>query len=1242
VKKFTVLVDSQVTMKTIIGLVIHLYLLVVFNTEAYSQENKSDLFIYTIGNFADLNPNSAAIKALAKQIEKDKTPSTILFTGDITKANLLNDLERIEDSIRITFLIKQLQSSYVKHVVFLPGDRDWSFSGKDGLTNCNILEHILENLPYDNITWKPGKGCPGPKEVEIGESLLLLIINTQYWNHPYKVPGPTDAICKISSKKDIMEELEDIIKETKNRNVLIAGHFPIISSGEYGGVMTLKKHIFPLTDASPGLWIPLPVVGSLYPAYRQNIGTDMDIINENYDEFNSELEYIIKDHPGLIYVSGHEYIQQLLFKDGSYYLNSGSMALSSFVGKSPNEVYTKKQQGLFRLEYGQNGNVKTTAFSYQNGQLVADQTIDLFGSACIEQNNKIPINEYYAPCNLNTIFSETMSGTYGDSVIVVAGEEYTANGIKKAFLGWHYRDSWTTPIKTNYLDLDTTFGGLTPIKRGGGRQTTSLKFRAANGCEYTFRSVNKDPKKALSYELRETVVADLVKDQTSTQQPYGAMATKLMLERLEILHPSPVLYLLPPDEKLGPFKDEFSNLLGMLEESPKSPSKTCHGFGGSDEVLRSYKLFRNLYKSHNYKVDQKEFAKAKVFDIFVGDWGRHEDNWKWAGYISDQETIYKPIARDRDHVFSVWDGLLPWIADREWLKPSGEHFGYKVKDIRSLTWSARHLDRVVLNEINREDWLKQIKFVQETLNDDIIEASLKNMPSEIYNSEGKEIEDKLKVRRKNLDKFVLDYYKLLAKYVDVLGSAKKEKFEVNRLEDGSVKVFVTNKKGTRKLYDRTFFPKETKEIRLFGLGNEDVFLIKGNSKKSIKLRVIGGAGKDSIVDQSVVNGPTKYTLIYEKDQESTIIKGKETKLVNTWNDKVYDYDRQAFAYNTYFPIPNLSYNADDGFIIGLGISFTKQKFGKEDFCAKHKLNVKGSTVGNFQFSYDAELHHLIYKWDLIYYGLLANPTDFVYFYGFGNESIKNDSLFNEDFYKTRYNSYQLGAGLKRDFWKKSIFSVVIHYENNEPQITENTILDLYPNVFGTEKVNLFDGMALLDLDFRNDKKFPEKGMRLYSEFQQVLITTNNNSFYSKYLGFLEFHTMISSKFPVIIGLKGGGALSSGEIPFYKMFNLGQNNYLRGYRKNRFVGESMVFFNSDLKLQLFDIATAFLPIKFGLRGFYDFGRVFMSNESSSKLHSGYGGGIYLIPLEKDFSFGLSMAFSEEEKKGLIVFEFGISF
>ena len=35
-------------------------------------------------------------------------------------------------------------------------------------------------------------------------------------------------------------------------------------------------------------------------------------------------------------------------------------------------------------------------------------------------------------------------------------------------------------------------------------------------------------------------------------------------------------------------------------------------------------------------VTKPEFVRARVFDLWIGDWSKHEDNWKWAGY-KDQE-----------------------------------------------------------------------------------------------------------------------------------------------------------------------------------------------------------------------------------------------------------------------------------------------------------------------------------------------------------------------------------------------------------------------------------------------------------------------------------------------------------------------------------------------------------------------------------------------------------------------------
>ena len=113
--------------------------------------------------------------------------------------------------------------------------------------------------------------------------------------------------------------------------------------------MSFKKHLFPLTDARPGLWVPLPVVGSFYPAYRQNIGSSMDIGNAHYEEFNRGIKNIFRDHPGLVYVSGHEYLQQLIYTAHSYKLNSGSLAPSSFAGPMKAAIYSKTSKILLRF-----------------------------------------------------------------------------------------------------------------------------------------------------------------------------------------------------------------------------------------------------------------------------------------------------------------------------------------------------------------------------------------------------------------------------------------------------------------------------------------------------------------------------------------------------------------------------------------------------------------------------------------------------------------------------------------------------------------------------------------------------------------------------------------------------------------------------------------------------------------------------------------------------------------------------
>ncbi len=1202
-----------------------------------AQSNTNNHSVYLISNIVDIKDNDKFISRLNEIFTKQKSPFTVLINGDLVGSKFDKNIEK--DSVRIFQLLDFLSKFEDGKTIIVPGERDWDDSKKNGLKNVKKLEDLIKSLKLKNVKWAIKNGCPGPKEFELDDNLLLITINTQWWNHPFDVPGPIDGDCKIATTDDFKEELEDLLNENPNKNIIVAGHYPIISNGEYGGNQSFYKHIFPLTDWIKGLYLPLPFLGSIYKAFRENIGTSDDIINEHYEETRDLLENIIAEYQSIIYLSGHEKTQQIVERDGNYFINSGAPENVEYAANIKGSILDKNEPGIIEIIYHDNGKVESIFHEFKkNSKSITSSSLVLFESACMAENEDTPINYQFKPCKEQQTASDKMQKEYPQIGKTIAGPEYEAGSFKRFFMGDHYRDSWTAEVEVPYLNLDTAKGGLTVLKKGGGRQTLSLKFQGKNGIRYTFRSVNKDPIKALDYEFRETGIAKIVKDQTTTQHPYGAMAADILLNELGIIHAHPKLYIMPNDPKLGSFQKAFGNMLGMLEENPSDPKKDELGYLGASEIVRSNKLFRKLYNDHDNTVDSKEFAVARVFDILVGDWGKHDDNWKWVGFKENGKTLFRPMPRDRDHVFSRWDGVLPWLADREWAKESGEDFNYEIVGLRSLMNQARHLDRFLAADLSKKDWIEAARFVQSKITDDVIESAVKNMPYEVYEISGKETESKLKARVKDLERYAADYYDMISSEVDIVGSNKKEYFDVIRNNKESVTVNVYNVKnierGEELFYSRTFYPKETSDIRLYGLDGRDIFNISGESNESIKVRIIGGTGKDSIND---VSNSSAKTLVYDEGKKTIINKGPNTIIVVPYNKSLYKYNRTAFAYDTYFPLPYISYSADDGIIINAGVSFTLHNFDKQDYSAKHSMQIGASTNESYGIEYAGRFHHVLYDLDLTLTGHYDEPLPYTYFYGFGNETEKDEKKYTQNYYRTRYASRGLSLGLIRDFWKKSSLSISAGYKNNEHQEESNQTLFSDQNFIGTDKVNLIEGTAALNLDFRNRSTLPTSGTKFFAEYNNGFVTNLDYVNYGKLLligeGYISFPIIL----PVTLGLKAGVGKSFGKIPFYNQFTLGQNTYLKGYRNNRFTGKSIAFMQSELRLNLFGFSGVLVPMKVGLIGFFNSGRVYQPGESSSKWHNGYGGGLFIIPLREEFTIYSTVSFSDEES---LLFEFGL--
>ncbi len=1204
--------------------------------------------VYLIGNTATKAISPENYTLLKQELDGQKLPFTVIHLGDIALNNGWPENPSPDQIVRLDLLLNLVKDNPKGKIIFLPGDKDWNNSGREGLKAVKRLEkYVNAKLPYKN-GFTPGSGCPGPEILDINPYLRIVAINSSWWMHPFDKPEVTDTDCKILSRAEFVEELQEAVSEAENRNVLVVGHHPIISTGVYGGRMTLKTHLFPFSDKNPRNRFPLPVFGTIYATYRQNIGTPRDMAHVKYAAFQEELSKIFKQVPGLVYASAHEYNLQLLESDETYHIISGSLTQKEALGKSPETIFNAAKTGFAKLEYYPNGEVMVH-FLQMAGPVISEIfTKTLFQSPCADLPQPVaPVNRQYVPCPVPDSVPDTYMEINNGLVTKIPGPQFKANWLKRTAFGTLYRTTWTTPVQVSLLDLKRTYGGLVPIGRGGGRQTTSLKLKARNGDEFVFRSVEKDPIKALPLVLRETFVTNVLRDIMATGTPYGALICAALLDSTDILHARPRLFVMPNDQALGPFRSPFSGMLGLLEERPTDPPKNKKGFAQADDITRTFGLFRKLYDDHDNRLDAYAFGKARAFDIWVGDFGKHDDNWRWAGYNTKTgERIYKPIPRDRDHSFSRWNGILPWLADQPFGVASIQNFGYDYQGLRSLNYQARHLDRALLQSLSRQDWQKIAQELQAEMDEATIDKAILATPREVIPVSGNEIGFKLKNRIKTLPKTLDAYYLALAQIVDIVGSNKNEYFLVTRNADGSVRVQEFEKDKLTKgpedtaYFDRTFYPSETKEIRIFGLDGKDVFEVTGSSEKSILVRIIGGEGADIIRDNSNVAGRRHFTRVYDVPKTEMQL-GAESKNLTSNAININSYNRQEFRYNYFSPLPGLIYNRSDGLGASLTVRAGKFLFREEEEKRIYSFDIRGTDQGTFQISGGAIWNNVFKTWSVGGDLSVGSYFPFYNFFGLGNNTTKDEKKFDGNFYRARYKGVTFSAFTQTRFLRKSRFRFgpLVEQLTSTPQ--PGTILEgqIFQELT-TGRESLAGGFAELDFDLRDNQNFTLKGLRFnFQHYSYQRMNRQKNAFgltsgYAQYFGTARLYL------PITLVAKLGGAKNYGEdLPFYKYTSLGLRDNLRGYVNNRFFGDRSSYLNTELRFHLGRVRTSILPFYYGVVTFYDQGKVWFKGTDNGGWHHGYGAGFYVAPLEERYALNVLFGHSAEEKL-LIQFSLGL--
>ena len=1165
--------------------------------------------VAAVKNHIPLNEKTTIV-FLGDNLYKTGLPDNSLPTYDIAKAPLDSQI--------------QIAGKSKAKVYFVPGNHDWANGGNLGWESILRVQSYIDFLSNDNVHMYPRDGCPGPVEMKISDDVVLVMMDSQWWIHQYDKPG-IESDCPFKTKAEVLTALDDILSRNSQKLVILAFHHTFRSYSPHGGYFTLKEHIFPFTDVMPGLYIPLPLLGSIYPLTRAVFGTSQDIKHPFYQSMIADIEGVVNGHPNVIYAAGHDHSLQLI-QDSTYnFIVSGAGSKNSRVNKNrKHSLYASPLSGFWTLEISKNKNVQASVY------IVNGDSVRMDYSTQILNFSKLHIR---APDT--TRFPEY---AFKDSVVISASNKYKDKvGFRKIFLGSNYRKEWSKPITMQEFNLHKEKGGLTIKSLGGGKQTKSLRLTDKDGSEWSLRSIDKDPEKALPQNLRGTLAQGIVQDMISASHPYGALVVPDLARAVGVITPDPRVFFIPDDPAFGIYREMFANTVAMLEN--RNPG------GAFVDTKSTGKVIDKMLKDNDHHVDQEKVLNARLLDMLIGDFDRHFDQWKWGTGDTGIGKLYYPIPKDRDQAFFNSNGLLLKILSGKQM-PFLQGFKMKIRDINGFNYVARDFDRLFLNNLDQQAWEKITTSFQQNMTDAVIDSAVTKFPPGIAAMDSKIIAEKLKSRRDILLKQALRYYKFLSREVSVAGSNKSEYFHIKQAPNG-LQLIVYKKIGTTDsasvMYNRVFDQKQTRELRLYGLNGNDKFEIDSNVSSSIKIRMIGGKGNDTFDLKGNVS-----SIVYDLSTEkNALIHSNRARRKITSDPMINDYKYTGYEYTkTRFPRINLGYNDEDKVLLGVGFWKRTYGFRKEPYATDQKFSSLYAPAGGaYQVRYDGVFNKVISNEDLVIHSQLVNPS-LNNFYGFGNESVYDKSK-PLHFYRVRFKYFETDLLIRKRFNDLIDFSVGPSYYHYWSKFSdnENRILG-DPSIIGSDSASIyslkqfFGAKAKLDINYVNSEVLPTRGITWYSEFTSLRGLSSSAHALTKLTSDMTVYAAIRDPGRIGAVLRfGGGHIFSKGYEYFQAMSIGANNYVRGYRKNRFSGSSIAYGSAELRLKLIRSQSYVLPGDIGFMGFYDIGRAWERGETSHQWHGAYGGGLYYVPYTL-VSISGTIAFSPEDK--LFNFTLGTKF
>jgi len=1110
------------------------------------------------------------------------------------------DLRDTTDKLMILDYTTRLNKTYKKCYI-TPSPELWNRVNAAGIK-------MLDDLFDDETTVDmllPDNACGELEFKDISDDLVIAIMDSNWYLQNWNKDRYINKGCYIKDRHRFWMHFNDELSGEKDKTVLLLTYHSPINYDKSGGYVPLIKNI-----------LPLPLLSNYIQKAKSYTKGIKYATHPTYREYAGGINAALNTEINIISIAASGKYQMYYKKRDNHYINVDS-------GDADGEFIQKR---LVDWSSATKATLKLT------------KRIDGMSANWRNTDGSETLHEIFIPYDMK-VADMTNASSYElqDTVTSPILDNSQFKNLNGFFFGNLNTKLYRKEVRVPTFNLRNEEGfKYQPKKIGGGMQTISIRLEDQNEQEFVLRSLKKVPDKLIPPPFDIDAIKYLVSYFFTGANPYAFLVSAHLEKKLNLNSLNSKLYYLPKQSSLEPYNDEIGDQLVLFKQRADGDNSDNKYFSYSEDVISTTDLIDD-YWENKATIDAKQFLKCRLLDIYINDWDRHEDQWRWALIENDSTAteLYQAIPRDRDQALSRYDGMfLSLVSYYSPYSFPATSFSKKIrkKDVRRNHYVASFLDNLVLSQLDKEQWQSIAKEFAEQLTDEDVNESFASIPTELRKDYQRDAEVLLN-RKKDLLTTSDFLFRLVNEHLLILCSEEKDSVSVVTTSGHTrIEVYSENKDGQVIKYERTIREGNVKDIWIYALEGDDIIEVAGE-KIPMQIRYVPGYGDDVYrIDEKSKSRVKIYEVLDRENGNSS-----NSNVTVTDRNALKSINREDFRQNYGWILPGVSYNSDDRVLLGAQIR--RNTFGFKSQ-TRHNFNVSYATArGTSTFEYSMLKQNELRPNDIFvnlgYYG----PRYEANYFGLGNDRRINVDI-DESFYFLRKKlAYALG-GLSRTYMNGGMISAGVGAQRIKLDLIGNRFVDLDDQVDISSFDNHYFAHAQLAYRFTNydNLLIPHNGISFEVISNGGKSLSDNSKDYIKVESSITFMSRLIPSERVVVGSKFGGGHLIGDDPYiYNLLSIGGNESLRGYRRDRYRGNSYFFNKNNAHFYLLKKTEDNGRLhSMGVSAYFDHGRVWQKEVQSNLWHYSYGVGVFFNPLDVVV---LSFAYNISPEEARVSFRLG---